>query len=198
MREAAPAVPRRDDGPVFDRIFLAVDGGAKRRLVAALACGEQLARLLGAASALPKYQPCPICAAERARPPCRLPRSRCPRRRPAPTERRASVVTARTIAALSRLALMLVTKLRSILMMSNGSERRCASDEKPVPKSSSASRTPWFLRLVTMRPRKVDVGEQRAFGDFDHQPLGRESRSRPGSGRSAAQASRRRAATARC
>jgi hypothetical protein len=56
----------------------------------------------------------------------------------------ASVVTARTIAELSRFSLMLVTKLRSILMMSNGSERRCDSDEKPVPKSSSARRMPWF------------------------------------------------------
>ena len=51
---------------------------------------------------------------------------------------------------LSRLVWMLVTKLRSILMMSNGSERRCDSDEKPVPKSSSARRMPWFLRLVTI------------------------------------------------
>ena len=86
----------------------------------------------------------------------------------------ASVVTARMIAGLSRFSAMSLTKLRSILMMSNGSERRCASDEKPVPKSSSASRTPWFLRLVTMFG-KVDVGKQRAFGDFDHQPLGRET-----------------------
>ena len=42
------------------------------------------------------------------------------------------------------------TKLRSILITSNGSERRCDSDEKPVPKSSSARRMPWFLRLVTI------------------------------------------------
>ena len=62
----------------------------------------------------------------------------------------AKAVTARTIAEFSRLALMLVTKLRSILMISNGSDLRCDSDEKPVPKSSSASRTPWFFRLVTI------------------------------------------------
>ena len=49
-----------------------------------------------------------------------------------------------------RLRWMLATKLRSILITSNGSERRCDSDEKPVPKSSSASRMPWFLRLVTI------------------------------------------------
>ena len=62
----------------------------------------------------------------------------------------ARAVTARTIAEFSRLALISVTKLRSILMISNGSERRWDSDEKPVPKSSSASRMPWFLRLVAI------------------------------------------------
>src|SRR5207302_588632 len=73
----------------------------------------------------------------------------------------ARVVTARTIAELSRLASMLVTKLRSILMMSNGSDLRCASDEKPVPKSSSASRMPWFFRLVTMlRARSMSANSE--------------------------------------
>ena len=48
----------------------------------------------------------------------------------------------------------------------------CASDEKPVPKSSSASRMPWFFRLVTIDARHIHVGEQRAFGDFDDQSLG--------------------------
>ncbi len=73
----------------------------------------------------------------------------------------ANVVTARMIAALSRFVLRLVTKLRSILMISNGSDRICASEEKPVPKSSSASRTPWFLRLVTIvRARSMSANSE--------------------------------------
>jgi len=42
---------------------------------------------------------------------------------------------------------MVDTKLRSILITSNGSDRRRDRDEKPVPKSSSASRMPWFCKL---------------------------------------------------
>ena len=87
----------------------------------------------------------------------------------------ASVVTARMIAALSRFALMLVTKLRSILMMSNGSERRCDERREAGAEIVEREADALVLEAGDDRPREIHVREQRAFGDLDHQPLGREA-----------------------
>ena len=198
MRQAAPPVPARDRRPDFNRFELS-RCAAVRRCRLARRVGARRAARAPARRASACRNTSPARSRSRAeRRPCRRPRSRCPRRRPAPTAQSASVVTARMIAALSRLSLMLVTKLRSILMMSNGSERRCAKRREAGPEIVERQPDALVLEAGHDRPRQVDVGEQRAFGDLDHQPLGRESRSRRASARSAAQASRRRAATARC
>ena len=59
-------------------------------------------------------------------------------------------------------------------MMSKGSDLMCASEEKPVPKSSSARRTALILEAAHDPAGEIHIGEQRAFGNFDHQPVSRE------------------------
>ena len=67
-------------------------------------------------------------------------------------------------AELSRLALMLVTKLRSILMMSNGSDLRCASDEKPVACRQSYSSQSVLLMSIAFLDYYFSMIIHKQFG----------------------------------
>jgi hypothetical protein len=78
-------------------------------------------RASSAGIGFPKYQPCPIAQPSRITVAYAASVS-MPSMQTGTDTAPATVVTARTIAALSRLVLILLTKLRSILMMSKGSD----------------------------------------------------------------------------
>ena len=123
---------------------------------------------------LPKYQPWPTAQPKPATA-AWVAASSMPSTLTGTSSASASVVTARTIAALS--GSLTEGRDEAAVDLDHVERQRAQVGERRKAGAEIVERQPDALVLEAGddRPGEVDVGEQRAFGDFDHQPLGREA-----------------------